>query len=177
MSNTSTTTTTIARSIAPHHPEHPITVRDLADMSHLLPSGGAYLVRLLGVAAALALINTWSGVQLPIPKRADSNARGAARWAEIAAVIGEPAMQVLAADRGGDMLDIPNCNALRKERRNRAICAQFDQLTGRRPMGEGLSKNAAVIRLGMSNAPITYRQIETILDRPSLYTLAQNNLF
>ena len=168
---------TAPRRLASHHPEHPITEQDLRDFADLLPSGGAYLVRLLGDVAALALFNHWPGVQLPVPKFADANERGAARWGEIAEVIGEAAMQNLAKSMGGDMLLIPSCDALRKERRNRAICAEFDQLTGRRPLGEGLSKNAAVIRLCMRHAPITYRQIETILDRPSIAPSSQNQLF
>lgn len=165
------------RRLSPHHPEHPVTEQDLHDFADLLPAGAVELVRLLGTESALALMNQWPGVKLPVPKRSDANERGAARWTEIAAVIGESAMQVLAAERGGDMLGVSSCDALRKARRNRAICAEFDQLTGRRPMGEGLSKSAAVIRLGMRHAPITYRQIETILDRPSAVPAAQNPLF
>jgi hypothetical protein len=92
-------------------------------------------------------------------------------------VIGTDAMTVLAREMGGECLEVPTLDDLRKERRNRAIRAQFDRLTARAPAGEGLSKARAMQELALTHGPISWRQLESIVDRPSLEPVCQNNLF
>lgn len=68
---------------------------------------------------------------------------------------------------GGQWLEVPTLDALRKERRNCAIRGHFDRLTATPPKGAGLSKARAVQELCLPFAPVTWRQLEAIIDKPS----------
>lgn len=160
-----------------HHPISPVTEADLRHYASLVPPSGAAVLRLLGVPAGLALLNGLQGVQVVVPKGPCNNPGGARVWKFLAEVVGDAAMNVLAREMGGECLEVPTLDALRKERRNHAIRSEFDRLTASAPAGEGLSKARAVQALGLAHAPITWRQLETILDRPSLAPVCQNNLF
>jgi hypothetical protein len=135
------------------------------------------LLRLLGVANGLKLINGLGGVQVVVPKGPCNNAGGARTWGYLARVIGEAAMLTLARTMGGEGLDIPNLDDLRTERRNAAMRAQFDHMTAREPAGEGLSKARAVQELCLLHRPISSRQIESILDRATYAPDLQTPLF
>jgi len=157
-----------------HHPVSPITADDLQHFGTLVPPTGLNLLRILGQRDGLALLNGLSGVQIMVPKGPCNNPSGARVWAYITRVIGEGAMNTLAQHMGGQYMDVPTLDDLRKERRNHAIRTQFDYLTARVPGGEGLSKARAVQELVLMHAPITWRQIETILDRPAVMPTTQN---
>lgn len=144
-----------------------ITADDLAVFGHLVPPSGAVLLRLLGVPSGLALINGLGGVQLWVPKGPCNHPGGARTWTYLAKVIGESAVAQLATEMGGQVLEVPTLDALRKERRNEAIRTQFDGLTAQAPEGAGLSKAGAIRELCFCHAPITWRQLESIVDRPS----------
>lgn len=144
-----------------------ITEYDLTVLGHLVPPSGAVLLRLLGVPSGLALINGLGGAQLWVPKGPCNHPGGARTWAYLAQVVGESAVVQLATEMGGQVLEVPLLDALRKERRNGAIRAQFNHLTARSPQGVGLSKASAIRELCLRHAPITGRQLETIVDRPS----------
>lgn len=163
----------------PAHPHAPLTLADLSGpLAHLLPPTAAALVRAVGVDAALALLTRYPGVQIPnVPKHPDANPHGARRWAALAEVMGEVAMQALARSHGGGGLDVPTCHALRVARRNAHLCSRFDQLTASPPKGEGLSKNRAVELLGLEMAPMTYRQVELVVDSPQAPAAVQPLLF
>lgn len=138
---------------------------DLADLEHLMPPSVHTLVDCIGAPAALALLNTWPGAEVKVPRFPDANPAGARRWAQLAEVVGEDAMQRLADFYGGDVLAIPLCSRARQEKRNRVIRRDFDQFTTRQPTGFGLSKTDAIREIGMRYAPISARQIESILNR------------
>lgn len=168
----------------PLHPAHlhaPLTEADLSGpLAQWLPASAVQLVRALGVGAALALLNHYPGVQIPnVPKHPSANPHGARRWAALADVMGEDGMRTLAAAYGGGGLDVPNCHQLRVQRRNAHLRTQFDQLTASAPAGQGLSKARAVEALVLALAPITWRQVEQILDTPTPGTQpsAQTALF
>ena len=163
--------------LSPVHPASPLREIDLQDFASLVPPSGGALLRLLGIKAGLSLINGLGGVQVTVPKGPYNNAGGARVWQYISAVIGESARCVLSDEMGGSCLEVPTCDTLRKERRNQAIRARFDHLTARSPAGEGLSKARAVQELCLIHAPITWRQLEIILDRPTHVQAAQNTLF
>ena len=167
-----------ARTLSPHHPDSPITAADLQHFAYLVPPSGRAIVRMLGETAGLRLINVWPGVQVVVPKGPCNNAGGAQRWAQMVAIIGADAMFLLASEIGGEGLNIPTLHALRTERRNDAIRSQFDHMTASIPSGGlGLSKGRAVQELGLVHAPITWRQLEVILDRPSMAPSSQTPLF
>lgn len=163
--------------LSPHHTHSPVLVADLALFAYLVPPSGAVLLRLLGVTAGLALINGLGGVQVLVPKGPCNNAGGARVWGYLARVIGVDAMLVLAREMGGEGLEVPTLDSLRKERRNAAMRAQFDQMTAREPAGQALSKARAVQELCLLHRPITHRQIESILDRATYAPDLQNQLF
>ena len=163
--------------LTPHHPISPIREEDLDAFAHLIPPTGTRLLVLLGKHDGLRLFNVWPGVQIVVPKGPCNNEGGARRWAQIVAIVGQSATLKLADEMGGQCLEVPTLDALRTERRNSAIRAQFDQLTAPAPRGQGMSKAAAVLELGLLHAPITWRQLEIIIDRPALDWSIQNTLF
>ena len=139
----------------------PLTPEDCAAVAGCLPYTALALIKLLGAEAACALLNARPGVTIVIPKHPDANPAGAKRWAELAALIGEPAMQVLADKWGGEALSIPVCKRARLELRARRIRAHWDRLVN----AEGLSGRQAVYEIGLLEAPITSRAIEQICGR------------
>lgn len=140
-----------------------LTNDDFRTFMHLMPETAKALVQCMGSDAAVALLNAWPGVEVKVPRFPGANPAGARRWAQIAAVIGDAAMQKLARLYGGTTLEIPLCSRVRQEKRNRTIRQDFDQFTSKPPAGIGLSKTEAVQEIGMRHAPISARQIETIL--------------
>ena len=140
-------------------------VDDFTNLDHLMPETARLLAGCMGVDAAVALLNAWPGVEVKVPRFPDANPAGAKRWAQMAAVIGEPAMRKLAALYGGTVLEIPLCSRVQQEKRNRVIRRDFDQLTFKPPAGIGLSKADAVQEIGIRYAPISVRQIKSILNQ------------
>ena len=143
----------------------PLVAEDFVQLAQLMPDTALTLGRCVGTEAAIALLNTWPGVEIRVPRFPDAHPSGARRWMQIANVIGEIAMQKLASLYGGTMLEIPLCSRARQAKRNRIICRDFDHLTGKPQEGIGLSKTEAVQEIGMRYAPISARQIESILNR------------
>ncbi len=143
----------------------PLVAEDFVQLAHLMPETARLLAGCMGIEAALALLNAWPGVEVKVPRFPDANPAGARRWAQMAAVVGAPAMGQLAVLYGGTVLEIPLCSRVRQEKRNRVIRRDFDQFISKPPMGIGLSKAEAVQEIGMRYAPISVRQIETILNQ------------
>lgn len=139
----------------------PLTPEDCAAVAGCLPYTALALIKLLGAEAACALLNARPGVTIVIPKHANANPAGARRWAELAEIIGEPAMQRLADKYGGEAISIPVCKKAREELRARRIRAHYDRLVN----GDGLSGRQAVYEIGLIEAPITSRAIEQICGR------------
>ncbi|MDP2808666.1 MAG: hypothetical protein Q8O34_00790 [Rhodocyclaceae bacterium] len=151
----------------------PLTAADVACVGHLLPYTALHILRVLGEDAGLALLNTLPGVQITVPRHPDRHPAGARRWAMLAGIVGADGMAALADEFGATVLEIPVCDEARKEARNRAIRAEFDRLT----MKEGASKAQAIYELGLLHRPITYRQLEKIVDRPDVVESRQAGLF
>jgi len=142
-----------------------LTVDDFTSLPHLMPETARLLAGCMGVEAAVDLLNTWPGVEVKVPRFPDANPAGAKRWAQMASVVGEPAMRKLAALYGGTVLEIPLCSRVQQEKRNRIIRQDFDRITSKPPAGPGLSKAEAVQEIGMRYAPISVRQIKSILNQ------------
>lgn len=163
--------------MTPFHPAHlysPLRLEDITQLCDFLPLSAQELVQSIGAEEALALISRWGGVQIiNIPKTPSNNPHGARRWALLAEVIGEHGMEKLAKSHGGKHLNVPLCHDLRLVRRNRAIVAEFDVLT----KGGQIKKNKAVELLVLKFAPITYRQVEKVLDAPDDLAPEQPYLF
>ncbi|EXI92111.1 MAG: hypothetical protein AW12_00854 [Candidatus Accumulibacter sp. BA-94] len=138
-----------------------LTPEDCAAISGCLPYTALALIKALGAVPACTLINERPGITIVIPKHPNANASGAKRWAELAALIGDPAMQILAATWGGEPFSVPVCKKAREELRARRIRGHWDRLVN----GEGLSGRQAVYEIGLLEAPITSRAIELICGR------------
>lgn len=92
-----------------------------------LPAGALNLVRLLGWPDASALIHTLGGIAFPVPVAANNNPAGAARFAQLAEIVGEAGAQAIIAEYGGDILNIPNCRQAIARARMRAMRDRYDQ--------------------------------------------------
>lgn len=160
-----------------HYYRAELSASDLGQWASLLPPTGVELVRLLGADAALRLFNVWPGVQFLVPKGPCANSGGVRRWAQLCEVLGESATLVLSRELGGVGLNVPTLARLRQERRNHGIRIAFDFLTSSNGLDVGLSKARAVHELCLLYAPMSCRQIETILDRPGVELTPQPELF
>ncbi len=164
----------------PRHPcfkDSPIRLQDLQQWAHLVPPSGQTLLRLFGPESALVLFNRLPGYQTMVPKTPDKTPGGALTWARLVAHIGTDLMYSLASRMGSECLEVPTLEALRVERRRQALRQTFDAITAPPPAGAGLSKARAVQELCLQFAPITWRQVEIILDQPSAEPSPQNPLF
>ncbi|ANQ83675.1 hypothetical protein dqs_0599 [Azoarcus olearius] len=91
-----------------------------------LPATARDLVRLLGWPKAEALIRELGGIPYPVPKGADNNSAGAARYERLVEVVGPRGANALVAEYGGDTLVIPKCKAAIARARMRAMKARCD---------------------------------------------------
>lgn len=139
-----------------------LTPDDLHAVWSLLPYTAQTLVGFIGPEAACKLLNERPGVELLVPKHPNANAAGARRWAEIAEIIGDPEMVMLAALMGGDVLSIPTCKDARGELLRRSIRAMFDRLT---TGASKLSARQANYEICLAHAPISARAVQKILVR------------
>lgn len=149
-----------------------MTPADLRAVWSLLPYSAQALMDCLGDAPAAALLAARPGCQFLVPKHPTRHPAGAKRWAEIAAIVGDDAMEALAARWGGDVIEIPVCREARNELRARAIRAEFDRLTA-----DGHSGAQAVYEIGLKYAPITSRAIEMMCGRGDAGDQRQKRLF
>lgn len=74
-----------------------------------LPETAQNLVRILGWEGARALIRELGGVPFPVPKGPNNNPSGAARYEQLAEIVGEDGADRIVAEYGNDILSIPNC--------------------------------------------------------------------
>ncbi|MFM2056072.1 MAG: hypothetical protein RLY71_457 [Pseudomonadota bacterium] len=163
-------------------PPRRLDAQALQDFAALLPPSALALRRHLGDEVALLLLNRLPGAQLPIPKHPDANAHGARRWARYAELLGEPAMQALAAHWGGTLLDVPVCAQLLDAVRDRWLRARFDALTRVHPPGgPALSSYAALGELcealASAGQPLTFRHVQVIVNRSDELPDGQVDLF
>jgi hypothetical protein len=149
------------------------TPEQLTAIHSLLPYTAQALIGCIGAEATALLLSARPGCEIRVPKHADKHPEGRQRWAELAEIIGEAAMEKLAARWGGDVLAIPVCKEARNELRDRAIRAEFDRLT----MTKKLTGRAAVYEIGLKFAPLTSRAIEKICGRADFEPAAQAELF
>lgn len=91
-----------------------------------LPATARDLVRLVGWAKAEALIRELGGIPYPVPKAADNNPAGAARFERLAEIVGSRGAERIVAEYGGDVMEIPNCKHAIARARMRAMRARCD---------------------------------------------------
>lgn len=91
-----------------------------------LPATARDLVRLLGWPKAEALIRELGGVPYPVPKGANNNREGAARFERLVEIVGQRGAERLMAEYGGDVLNVPNCKTAIARAKMRAMRARCD---------------------------------------------------
>jgi hypothetical protein len=91
-----------------------------------LPETARDLVRLVGWAKAEALIRELGGIPFPVPKGANNNPAGAARYERLAEIVGPRGADCIVAEYGDDILNIPNCKTAIARAKMRAMRARCD---------------------------------------------------
>lgn len=120
-----------------------------------LPESARNLVRLIGLAKTLRLVDHLGGTTFPVAK--GLTRMGQARYELLAEVIGVDAADILTAEYGGEPLYIPNCKDALRRVRDRAIHSRFDAL-----VKDGYSANGAVAELAREHK-LSDRRIWEIL--------------
>ena len=122
-----------------------------------LPAGILEIIEVIGHGKAMLLVHEFGGQELRIPRT-----EGSDTWAALAEVVGERAMERLAAAfGGGDPLYIALCQQALKQDRNRKMIARYEML-----IKEGHSGRGAVSILVREFRPISNRQVEKIINSP-----------
>lgn len=113
-----------------------------------LPASLRQIIDLVGLAPALALVQSFSGnvIQVPIGARPGGKMRE-----RLSALMGEDAAEKMIAAYGGERLAIPRCVAALRDTRDRQIIADYD---AGQPVAVLAGQNL-----------LTERQIRTILKR------------
>ena len=117
-----------------------INEQDFADLQYLLPPMFAEIVRLIGLESAYLLVKNYGGTTFKIGK--NKNKQGKVLHFALAEVVGEDNACKIEQHLGGQReLNIPKCDAVLRELRNREIRREYDELTTREqyPMGTMLA--------------------------------------
>lgn len=128
------------------------------------------IIRLIGYTKTMELVREFGGQELRIPKTDEGDA-----WAALSEVIGLRAMKILANEFGGEMLYIALCDKAVRADRSRRMISRYDTL-----LSNGHSGRAAVSILVKEFGPISYRQVEKIINSPlptPSLVIAQGELF
>lgn len=122
-----------------------------------LPAVISDIARIIGHGKTMSLVAEFGGQELRIPRTECSDT-----WAAIAEVIGERATRLLAAEfGGGEPIYIALCAEAIRQDRNRRMIARYETLLSEQHSGRG-----AVSILVREFGPISYRQVEKIVNMP-----------
>ncbi|PVX80034.1 Mor transcription activator family protein [Paraburkholderia unamae] len=99
----------------------------LDNVKHLLPDVVQVLVRLIGLPAAVRLVEQLGGTTFPVALR--KSRLGEIRYEALSEIVGGEAADAITQHFGGDMLYIPKCEAAARELLYREIRADFDGIT------------------------------------------------
>lgn len=86
---------------------------------HHLPASVRELVEVIGLAAALAIVEARGGVRLSVPTKATAE-----HW--LAELIGLEALEALVAVYAREEIEVPRCAAALRALRERRIVAEFE---------------------------------------------------
>ena len=140
-----------------------------------LPDVARQLVDLVGLSNTVSLVERLGGTTFPVA--AGVNALGKLRYNLLAEIVGVTAADKLTKEYGRTRLYIPTCAKALREARNRAICAEFSQLTA--PGGD-VSGNDAVFTLARKyrvSDRLVWQILKTTDMLPSIGQNAQATLF
>lgn len=127
-------------------------------LSHL-PASAREIASVIGLPAALRLIEAFGGQTLAIAK--GKRLRGVARHQELAEKVGAVAAKSLCQRYGGTYLSVPKCLAATRAARDAQLQARFDALTA-----GGHTARAAVVLL-VREFDLVDSSVWRVLKRPS----------
>lgn len=97
----------------------------LREYAHLLPDSGQDLVELIGLDAAISLVNACGGSTFPVPH--GKNPDGAKRLVLLKNICGENSALKLSRRYGGTRLYIPNCKDTLRRIRNICMIREYTE--------------------------------------------------
>jgi hypothetical protein len=97
-------------------------VIDLRD----LPQSAVDLINLIGLPAALRLVQKKPGHPFPVPKGENNNPEGAALFSALAEIVGLDNARILVRVYGGTILYIPRCKVAMTRAQHRQIASDYD---------------------------------------------------
>lgn len=144
-----------------------ITAADLVEFQHTIPASMLDLMKCIGDGPALAMFNTFAGLQILVPRKRAHRASSAQKWMEIENVIGAEAMLRLSQEYGAEKIMIPVFRDLRAAKLRQFVLSRFDHLTA--TTGPAMSGAMAVRTICMdmnrTGKPMTTKHIELILSQ------------
>lgn len=114
-------------------------IHDMSVCISELPQAAQDLVRLIGLRGTVALVEQLGGTTFPVAL--NLRKLGHLRYDLLAEVVGPRAADTLTREYGGTELYIPRCSDALRRARDRAICAEFDQMIA--PGSDASGRDAA----------------------------------
>lgn len=130
---------------------------DFTNVEHLLPDAIQVLIRLIGLPAAVRLVEQLGGTTFPVALR--KSRLGEIRYEALSEVVGSEAADAITKHYGGDCLYIPRCVAALRELMHREIRAEFDAMTHEHSAIHAVTRLAVQYRM-------SDRHVWRILKRP-----------
>lgn len=124
-----------------------------------LPVSVQNISQIIGLTAALALVNKFGGTEIRMPAMGQGSSSG--HYQGLVEAIGHEATCKLAENYSGDEIYIPNCTTTRRILRDIEIVRAFDALT------PDISSRKAISKLA-SEYHLSSRMVEKIVNRPTL---------
>lgn len=124
-----------------------------------LPDTVQNISQIIGLPAALALVNKFGGTEIRMPRAGDGNPEGL--YQQLVETIGDAATRELAKSYAGDEIYIPTCFKTRKVLRDIEMVRVYEALI------RDISCRQAIKNLA-SEYHLSSRQVEKIVNRPSV---------
>jgi Mor family transcriptional regulator len=146
-----------------------VNLKAIEQVQELLPQQILDIARVIGLPAALRLVNELGGTSWEFAQGANRN--GQIRVAALGDILGEEAASLLTSHLGGEKIYIPQCSAALRRLRDLEIHRQFEQA-----VREGVTANTVVAELARANN-LSDRRIWIIVKQPLLAMELQPRLF
>lgn len=144
---------------------------DFTDVEHLLPEAVQVLVRLVGLAATVRLVEQLGGTTFPVSLR--KSRLGEIRYEALSEVVGGEAADAITKHFGGDSLYIPRCVTALRELMHRSIRRDFDAMTKEHSAIHAVTQLAVRYRMSDRHVWRVLKQADIDAQAPP----AQNTLF
>lgn len=141
----------------------------IEQLQELLPQQVLEIARVVGMPAALRLVDELGGTTWEFAQGANRN--GQIRVAALGDIMGEEAAQLLTSHLGGEKIYIPQCSAALRRLRDLEMHRQFEQA-----VREGVTANTVVAELARAYK-LSDRRVWVILKQAIEPAQPQGGLF